>query len=300
MGTLAMATLGSALPEEQQVGIVDTHQHLWDLNRLKLPWLPSTGPLAGDHLMEHYLKDAEGLGIQRTIYMEVDVRPEQHLAEAEYVLDLCRKRGNPMVGAVLGGRPADPAFPSYLRRFRGNRYVRGIRQVLHSTSTPKGYCLQPDFIRGIRHLGELGLTFDVCLPEAYLDDCVKLAEACPDTRLILDHCGNPSVQAGVQDSWKRNIARIAERPNVACKISGIVATAKPGAWSAEDLAPFILHCREAFGPDRILFGSDWPVCKLAATLRQWVTALRQIISDWPTSDQRKLLRENAVRWYRLS
>ncbi len=298
------ATVGAlaAIPDgsEPSIRIVDTHQHLWDTKHLRPQWLPGHGPLAGDHTLERYLQEAKGLGIEKTLFMEVDMPPEAHVAEAEYVLSLCGKRGSPLAGVVIGGRPASESFPRYMERFRGNRWVKGLRQVLHGPETPRGYCLRKPFVEGIRMLGKMGLAFDVCLPAGYLADAAALADACPETRLILDHCGNPNVQLGVQDSWKRAVDAVSRRTNVACKISGIVATAKPGAWSPEDLEPFILHCRQAFGPDRILFGSDWPVCTLAATLRQWVTALRQIIDAWPVAEQRKLLHDNAVQWYRLT
>lgn len=302
LGLAHAAGLCAATAEENMgagIGIVDTHQHLWDLKRLRLPWLPASGPLAGDHVMADYLKEARGLDIERTIYMEVDVAPEQHVEEAAYALSLIGKRGSPMVGAIIGGRPADEGFAAYMSRFKAEPRVRGVRQVLHSSATPQGYCLQAGFLKGVQRLGEMGLAFDVCLPAPFLGDAAKLADACPETRLIIDHCGNPNVQQGVQDNWMRDMAAIARRPNVACKISGIVATAKQGAWSPDDLAPFIAHCRDVFGPERIVFGSDWPVCTLVASLREWVTALRQIIAHWPLPEQRKLLRDNAARWYRI-
>ncbi|MBM3496630.1 MAG: amidohydrolase, partial [Armatimonadetes bacterium] len=237
--TAATAIAADTRQPAENIGIVDTHQHLWDLKRLTLPWLPVSGPLAGDHVMADYLRATEGLGIERTIYMEVDVAPEQHQEEAAYALSLCGKRGSPMVGAVIGGRPASPDFARYMSAFRGNRRVKGLRQVLHAPTTPKGYCLQPEFVKGVRLLGEMGLVFDVCLPSGYLDDADRLAEQCPDTRLVLDHCGNPGVQDGLRDEWKRAMDRLARRRNMTCKISGIVASAKKGAWSAETLAPFV-------------------------------------------------------------
>ncbi len=300
MATAAAATIATESDQARdRIGIVDTHQHLWDLKVLRLPWLPATGPLAGNHTMEDYLGATQGLGIERTVYMEVDVAPEQHVEEAAYALSLFGKPGSPMVGAVIGGRPASADFESYMARFRNSRRVKGLRQVLHAPATPQGHCLQPDFVRGVRLLGKMNLVFDVCLPAAYLDDADRLAELCPDTRLVLDHCGNPNVQAGIQDHWKRAMDRVARRPNVTCKISGIVASAKKGAWDAATLAPFVEHCRNAFGPDRIVFGTDWPVCTLVATPREWVEALQQIIARWPFADRRKLLRDNAVRTYRL-
>src|SRR5579862_2924384 len=140
--------------------ITDTHQHLWDLTKFDLPWLAGGGPLATNHLMSDYLREAVGLNVVRTVYMEVDVEPSQHVAEAEYVIDLCRRDDNPMVAAVIGGRPASDDFNAYVDRFKGSPYIKGVRQVLHGG--PAGVCLQADFVRGVRLLGEAGLRFDLC------------------------------------------------------------------------------------------------------------------------------------------
>jgi L-fuconolactonase len=280
------------------IPIVDTHQHLWDLKRFRLPWLAGGGPLATDHRMSDYLKAAEGVNVVKTIYMEVDVTPEQHEAEADYVIDLCRRDDNPMVAAVIGGRPASDGFAAYLQRFRGSPYVKGVRQVLHGGS-PKGACLEAGFVRGVRLLGEAGLRFDLCLRSEELRDGAKLADLCPNTRFILDHCGNANVQAKDRTAWQRDIAEVAKRKNVICKISGIVASAKPGAWTADDLAPIVRHCVESFGKERIVFGSDWPVCTLAATYRQWVEALQAIVASWSEADKKRLFHDNAVVFYDL-
>jgi L-fuconolactonase len=278
--------------------ILDTHQHLWDLGKFRLPWLAGGGPLATDRLMSDYLQAAEGLNIVKTVYMEVDVDPAQHVAEAEYVLDLCRRDDNPMVAAVIGGRPASDDFPDYIARFQNDPYIKGMRQVLHG-SVPRGACLEEAFVRGIRLLGLAGLSFDLCLRSADLLDAAKLIDLCPETRFILDHCGNPDVQASDHTQWRRDIAEVAQRDNVICKISGIVFSAKPGVWTAEDLAPIVLHCAEVFGSDRLLFASDWPVCTMTATLRQWVEALQQIVQAWSETDRHKLFYANAARFYGL-
>ncbi len=277
------------------IPIIDTHQHLWDLSRLRLPWLPGDGPLARSHVMTDYLEAVADLNVVKTVYMEVDVAHEQRPAEAEYVIELCRRDDNPMIATVIGGDPAEPGFEAYVRRFSGSPYVKGFRQVLHG-ELPKGHCLKPEFVRGIRFLGELGLSFDLCLRSTDLTDGARLAELCPETRFILDHCGNADVKAKDLTQWKRDMGVIAACGNVVCKVSGIVAAAPPG-WTAEDLAPIILHTADAFGRDRIMFASDWPVCTLAASLRQWIEALKTIVSDWPDSDQRKLFHDNAGRFY---
>jgi L-fuconolactonase len=279
--------------------IIDPHQHLWDLDVLRLPWLPSEGPLAKSHVMSDYLREAEGLGIERTIYMEVDLDPPQHVAEAEYVLDLCGRDDNPMAGAVIGGRPGSDGFEAYARRFSASPYVKGVRQCLHVASTPPGYCLNGTFVRDIRLLGALGLRFDLCLRQNELIDGARLADLCPETQFILDHCGNGDVQSKDRSAWKVGMSEIAKRPNIVCKVSGIVASAKPGAWIADDLAPIIEHTVTVFGIDRVMFASDWPVCTLTSSLRQWVEALRSVAS-WPETDKRKLFHDNAVRVYALS
>jgi L-fuconolactonase len=143
-----------------------------------------------------------------------------------------------------------------------------------------------------------------------LNDGAKLAKDCPDTRFVVDHCGNvdpkvflKSETAGPPshsaDDWKKSMDRLAALPNVVCKISGLVARA-PLMWDAGTLAPAVNHCLDAFGPDRVIFGSDWPVCLTRSTIQQWVAALREIISTRPAQDQEQLWSGNALRMYKLS
>jgi L-fuconolactonase len=293
--------------------ILDCHQHLWDLTRFHLPWIAAGSVLDRSYLPADYAQAIAGTGIVRAIYMEVDVDPAQRQAEAEWIEALCRQGQGPTVAAVVAGRPADPDFPRQVAPFRDSRYVKGIRQVLHVAGTPRGFCLQEAFVRGLRLLGTLGLSFDLCLRPQELDDAVTLARQCPDTQLILDHCGNADPKAFLRpgdvrlrsvrpeheaDVWRRQIDRLAACPNVLCKLSGIVARV-PRPWGAEDLAPIVRHCLMAFGPERVVFGSDWPVCLLGASLAEWVGALMQILADQPAEVQRQVLHDNAVRHYRL-
>ncbi len=294
------AGLPAQSDEPATIPIIDTHQHLWDLSRFKLPWLKGAPKLNRSFLMEDYKQATEGLNVVRSVYMEVDVEPLQQPAEADYVLDLIRQRNTPLVGAVISGRPETEGFAAYLARFKDQPAIKGLRRVLHSADTPPGHCLHRRFIDGIRLLGKIGLTFDLCIRPTELGDAGKLIDACPDTAFILDHCGNASVRAKDLSGWKGDIGRIAERKNVVCKVSGIVASAAPGPWTADDLAPIVNHVLDQFGPDRVVFGGDWPVCTLASTYRQWVVALRGIVADRPYAEQKKLLHDNAIRVYRLS
>jgi len=214
-------------------------------------------------------------------------------------MNICRQGKTPTVAAVISGRPASKEFRNYVQRFKGNRYLKGMRQVLHGESTPAGYCLAPDFVRGLRVLDEMGLSFDLCMRSAEVGDGVKLIEALPNLRFILDHCGNAGVQAKDLTQWRRDMASVAKHKNVVCKVSGIVASARPGKWTADDLAPIVNHTLEVFGPERVMFGGDWPVCTLSATYRQWVDALKAIVRNRPADEQRKLFHDNAVRFYGL-
>ncbi|MFM8253042.1 MAG: amidohydrolase family protein [Planctomycetota bacterium] len=304
----------AAASGKSELPIIDTHQHLWDLSKFRLPWLADAPALKQSYVTKDYLEAVAGLNVAHAVYMEVDVTPEQQVEEAEHLIALCKDPKNLTVGAVISGRPASEQFKAYISRFRGSSVIKGVRQVLHGGSTPAGTCLSKEYITGVRLLGELGMSFDLCMRPTELADGAKLADECPDTRFIVDHCGNADPKAFTAskqrpadekpshevDPWKRDIEALAKRPNVICKISGIVARARPKAWSADDLAPIVNHCLDAFGPNRVIFGSDWPVCTLVASLREWVVALRSIIASRPVAEQKKLLSENAQRFYSLS
>ena len=329
--TLAASALGAAaspfLSSEQAsavqtptkpLPIIDTHQHLWNLKQFELPWLDGAPEvLKHNYLPADYASSTEGLNVVKAIYMEVDVAPQQQQAEAEYVIGLCKEAGKSAerktVAAVISGRPAEKeAFAKYIAQFQDSPYVKGVRQVLHPEGTPRGLCLQEGFIRSMQLLGRMNLSYDLCMRPTELSDAAKLVDKCPDTRFILDHCGNadpaaflPAGAKGVlkprhnPDQWKRDILALAQRENVICKISGIVAGANEN-WDADLLAPPINFCLDSFGPKRVVFGGDWPVCKIRASYAQWVEALLAIISDRPLEEQKALLHDNAAREYGLS
>lgn len=311
----SLTTLGkgaSAKPAVriETLPIVDTHQHLWDLAKFRLPWLQPGGPLTRDHVTKDYLEAVRGLNLAQAVYMEVDVERSQQLAEAEYVLELCQRKDNPTAAAVISGRPAEAGFREFITRFKGSPYIKGIRHIPRAHEVEQKLWATRPFIEGIRLLGELGMSFDLCAPPSELPMAARLVDQCPGTRFILDHCGNADPKAFRRrnskdnparhkpDQWKRDLADLAQRKLVVCKISGIVASA-PEKWSAEDLAPIVNHCIDVFGPDRVMFASDWPVCTRRAPLRQWVEALWEILRPRDESLQRKLLAENALQFYGL-
>ena len=170
--------------------------------------------------------------------------------------------------------------------------------MLHGGDTPAGSCLDKAFVKGVQLLGDLGLHFELCMRPGELPDAAKLVDACPGTKFVLDHCGNPDLKK--HEKWKKDLADLAKRKSVVVKVSGIVASATPDKWTADDLAPVVNHTLDTFGPDRVMFGSDWPVCLKAATIAQWVEALKEIVADARREEQRKLFHDNAVKVYRLA
>jgi predicted TIM-barrel fold metal-dependent hydrolase len=199
--------------------------------------------------------------------MEVDVAPADQDKEADYVLNIIAAKKSPTVAAVISGRPGSDKFAAYMNRHRDNPLIKGVRQVLHAGSAERGLCLQPQFVKSVQLLGEMGKSFDLCMRPTELANGASLAQKCPDTRFVVDHCGNADVAAWqpkekqttapghTVEQWKTDMGKLAKHPNVICKISGIVARA-PKGWTPEHLAPVINFCLDEFGPDRVVFGGD--------------------------------------------
>ncbi len=288
------------------IPIVDTHQHLWDLSRFKLRWL--SPPLDRSFTPKDYLEATRGLNVVKAVYMEVAVPPEQRLQEAEYVIALCQEPGSVTRAAVIAGSPADEGFERYIGRFKGNPYVKGVRGAL-----PAERMNDRQVVHNLHLLGDLDLRFDLNVSPPSLAEAVRLVDQCPDTRFVLDHCGNadpvaffpagrvaPRPPQHSPEQWRQDISRLGAKANVICKISGIVSRVPGTSLTAEDLAPIINHCLDAFGPDRVVFAGDWPVCLRGMPLRDWINLLKDVVATRPEKDQRKLFHDNAVKFYDLA
>ena len=288
------------------VPIIDTHVHLWDLEHVRLAWLNLEGKedtkgLDQSFFMEEYLQAVESQSVVASVYMEVDVIEEDQQREGEYVLDLCRSRNHPLRAAVIGGYPQAPNFREYIELFAEDTFVKGVRTVLHDPDRPPGMCLAEEFVQGCQLLGELDLSFDLCMRPGELKDAVRLVDRCPQTRFILDHCGNmpvTSTDLKLRRLWEDGIRELAQRDTVTCKISGIVGTAR-SEWQPSDLAEVVCFCLDSFGEDRVCFGGDWPVCTLKASYGQWLDALKWIVRDRSPEFQKKLFHDNACCIYKL-
>ncbi len=286
--------------------IIDTHQHLWDPRTQRLAWLAGAPPLLSQtYGPAEYQQATSGHRVQ-AVYMEVDVVPEDRIAEMQKIVEIIGTVNSLTFAAVVSGPVGESGFQDYLDSLIAHPQVRGLRRVLHNDEIGRGYCLQPTFIEDVRELGRRGLSFDICIRPRELDDALTLVEACPETLFILDHCGNADPKAFVDnadawhdaDAWCKSIEQLGRCKNVICKISGIVARL-PADWPLTRLAPIVDHCLDSFPADRVVFGSDWPVCRLRCELADWVEALQAIVARRPQALQDALWSGNARRVYRL-
>lgn len=277
--------------------IVDTHQHLWDLDLFGYSWLEGVPALNRSFRMPDYLAATAGLEVVKSVHLEADVDEPYMLQETRHLFALAERQDNPLEGIVACGRPENADFKSYLEQIVGHPRLKGIRRVLHTQRDEVG--MGKTFIASVASLGEYGLSFDTCVLARQLPIAISLAARCPQTTFVLDHCGVPQVKEKVLDPWRTHIRELAQFPHVHCKISGLVAYADPVRWTTDDLRPYVEHCIECFGWNRVLFGSDWPVCTLSATFQQWVAALADITRSAGAANQEQLFHDNAVRVYRL-
>lgn len=279
--------------------IIDAHVHLWDPARFRMPWLEEVPAIKRPYELDDYLVQTAGLPIEGIIYVEVDVPPEDALREAQWIVD-CAQR-DARIRGVVAAAPIEKheRLRTYLETLVAlDSRIKGVRRNLQG-ETAAGFCLQPAFVEGIQMLSEYDLSFDLCLIHTQMPDVIQLVRLCPETRFILDHLGKPGIRGHMLDPWREHIRELASCPNVMCKLSGMVTEADHQQWVVEDLAPYVAHILDAFGEDRVLFGSDWPVMLLATTYPRWVQVLDDLTAYLTPAAKRKLWSENARRCYRL-
>lgn len=276
--------------------IVDTHLHLIYRDRLSYPWLASVPALDADFTQETYAREARRLGIVAALHMEVDAAESEMSRETAMVEALASDEGSLLVGAIASCRPESPDFPAYLEKVLADPFVRGFRRVLHVV--PDDLSEGALFRDNIKRLAGTGLNFDLCVLPHQIEKAIALADLAPDVSFVLDHCGVPDITGGGYDVWTGPVADIARRPNVTVKLSGIPAYGAEN-WTLEDLKPYFGHVAQSFGFDRMVWGSDWPVCTLGGGLSTWVGATQALLSGVSLEDKRRVLAENARRLWRV-
>ena len=284
----------------EQISIIDAHVHLWNPDTFDMPWLEDVPTLRRTFGLQQFREQTLRLPIVGMVYVEVGVDPRQALREAYHVVELAQDETR--LQAIVAAAPVElgTSLRGHLEALVAlSPLVKGVRRNIQDEAEPD-FCLHPDFVEGVRLLAEYGLSFDLCIRQWQLRSVVELVRKCPDTRFILDHLGKPDIKQHGLDPWQADLRKLAELPNVVCKISGMVTEADHEGWQPADLEPFINVVLEAFGDERVLFGSDWPVALLASPYRRWCETLGALTARLPVSARRKLWAENARRFYRMS
>lgn len=275
---------------------IDAHQHYWKVQRGDYDWMsaPAVAAIRRDFLPADLAPELARHRVDRTVVVQAAAT----VAETEYLLTLAASE--PSIAGVVGWLDVDaPDFPAELARFEGRQELLGIRPMLQDLPDDR-FLVRPRVLDHLRLLARAGKRLDLLVLPRHLPVVVEALERVPELRAVVDHCAKPDLRSGAQGPWREDLARVAEHPNVTCKLSGLVTEAPPGAANAV-FAPVVEHVLAVFGPDRVLFGSDWPVCTLSASYTRVVSVLGEIL-DGRIDDEfeRALFGENAVRFYGLA
>lgn len=272
---------------------IDTHQHFWRFDAVRDAWItPEMSLLRRNFLPDDIAPAMRSTGIDASIAVQAD----QSEAETDFLLDLAAHF--PMVRGVVGWVDlCSPDLAARVARWRGREQLKGFRHL--AQTEPDDFHTREDVIAGIRMLGEFGYTYDVLIYPRQLDAAAQLIAQCPDVQFILDHCAKPPIATGTLDAWRAGFSALARRGNVACKLSGLVTEASWSTWTDTEITGVLNAALDVFGAERLMFGSDWPVCLLAASYERVVG----LVNDWaarlPESERTLVFGGTAVRVYRL-
>ncbi|MCX5562652.1 amidohydrolase [Streptomyces sp. NBC_00038] len=277
---------------------VDAHHHVWDLSVRDQDWI--TGPelqsLRRNFTVADLEPEARAAGVDRTVLVQTITVA----AETPEFLALAAE--SELIGGVVGWTDVTaPEVADELARLRelpGGRYLKGIRHQVQGEPDPE-WLLRPDVLRGLAAVAEAGLVYDLIVQPHQLPSSAEAAAALPELTFVLDHLGKPPISSGDLEPWASGVRALAALPNTVCKLSGMVTEADLGKWTVDDLRPYADTVLEAFGPGRLMFGSDWPVCTLAATYDQVAESTRDLTAGLGDDERDQVFEGTATRVYRL-
>lgn len=272
---------------------VDAHHHLWDLSVRDQDWIDEDSPIRRDFTVADLAPEAAAAGVDRTVLVQTITVAEE---TPEF---LALADTHDLIAGVVGWtdltRPDVTDELARLRELPGGRFLKGIRHQVQGEPDPE-WLLRADVRRGLTAVAEAGLVYDLLVLPHQLPACVKAAAALPELTFVLDHLGKPPIASGALEPWATDVRALAAHPNTVCKLSGMVTEADPATWTVDDLRPYADVVLDAFGPDRLMFGSDWPVCGLAATYGQVLDAAAELIGD---CGRQQIFETTATRVYDL-
>lgn len=266
---------------------IDAHHHLWRYNNDEFAWINNEMSVLRRDFLPADLIEAAAPTVEATVV----VQARRTLDETEWLL-ACAK-ANPILRGVVGWVPllADD-LPKILDEFVAQTALLGFREIVQAE--PAGWLDQAAFDRGIAELTRRGYTYDLLLRADQLAEAARLVDRHPGQRFFLDHAAKPRIASGELEPWRTQILELAKRENVACKLSGLVTEANWKTWTPDQLQPYLDTCVEAFGVDRLLAGSDWPVCLVASSYKRWWKVLEGAFTE---AEQERVFGGNALGWY---
>ena len=278
--------------------IVDSHIHFWDSNELQYDWLAGLSAINRPFLPQDLSSDAAEIALEKIVFVQCDCIPEQSMQEVAWVSSLAQNE--PRIQAIVAFAPLEQGdrVQEHLQKLTQYPLVKGVRRLIQSEGD--GFCIQPDFVKSVQLLAAFGYSFDICIMHHQMGDVLKLVEKCPDVSFVLDHIGKPGIKDGLRDPWQDQIAALAAFPNVACKISGLVTEADWEAWTRAEFKPYSDHVIAIFGPDKVMYGGDWPVSTLATSYQEWYQTLNWATIDLSIGARHKLFYQNAISFYGLT
>jgi len=274
---------------------IDAHHHLWRYTPQEYGWIDDTMQLLRRDFLPADMKGTmRSAGVDGTIA----VQARQTLEETRWLLDLADE--NPQILGVTGWAPiAGPDFPGVMEEFDGRPKLKALRHVIQG-ERDENYILREDFNSGIRALEGSGLVYEILIYERHLPQTVEFIDRHPNQVFVLDHLAKPLIAAGVMEPWATQMRELGKRDNVWCKVSGMVTEADWNAWTPERLKPYVDVAVEAFGPQRLMAGSDWPVCLVACSYERWWQVLREYFSSFSQQEQERIFGQNAIEVYDLT
>jgi L-fuconolactonase len=274
--------------------IIDAHHHLWRFNTADYGWMDdSMKVLQRDYLPSDLEAEIGKAEVSGTIVVQARQIPE----ETRWLLDLADE--NPFMKGVVGWVDLrSPDLEKQLMTFSGHPKLVGVRHVIHDEADDD-FMLRPAFVKGIEMLKEFNLTYDLLLFPKHLERSIELVSMFPDQRFVLDHISKPFIKSGIVQPWKDDIEALAAQPNVWCKISGMVTEADLAGWNYKDFVPYMKVVCDAFGPARIMLGSDWPVCRLAGEYAEVMEIPKSFIGPLSESEKERIYSLNAIECYQL-
>ncbi len=274
--------------------IIDAHHHLWKFNTVDYGWMDdSMKVLKRDYLPAELAGEIQQAGIEGTIV----VQARQTIEETLWLLTMAEE--NPFIKGVVGWVDLrSEKLTDQLEQVGNHPKLVGIRHVIHDEADDD-FMLRSAFLQGIEKLQDYNLTYDLLLFPKHLGRAIEMVSMFPDLRFVLDHLSKPSIKSGILHPWKDDIELLATLPNVWCKISGMVTEANLESWKISDIEPYMKVVCDTFGSDRLLLGSDWPVCKLAGEYGQVMGIPLAYFEKLNSHEKKRIFSQNAIECYQL-